>query len=121
MADISQDFEIWSGDTLLVGFTITNPDGTKPTLSSPTAVWRASTTPEPTTAQTKITKTSAAGQITLTEGASSWGAVVALVTADTETLRPGNYYHALRVFDGAESFTTSTGIMTLYGSVPPSS
>lgn len=118
MAIEDQDFPIWSGDKLLLGITILNDDGAKPSFSAPTAVWTMATVAEPTEAQVKIRKTTAGGTISLSESTDSWDAVVTILPDDTESLRPGTYFHALRVWDGSDSFTTTTGKVTLKGSIP---
>lgn len=93
---------MYSGDSVSIAVTVTDSTtGAAVNLTGATLTWALATAPG---ATATLTKTSGAGEITVS-GASSNVATVALQPADTAGLG-GLYTHELQVVDGASAVYT---------------
>jgi hypothetical protein len=90
-----QSFEMFSGDTRAIVILVVDDQGNSLNLVGGSATWQlaaANWRSDP-TATPLVTKTSAAGQITLANGSFT----INLASADTVGLIAGSYYHEAQV------------------------
>lgn len=120
MARELQDFKMSSGDTLELEIEVSGPKGAAIVLTDPFVVWMLTTAPEPTEGEIKITKDSrVVGQASIAPGdAGKWIARIYILHSDSEELKPGLYYHFLRVVDASGRYTVMSGKARLDGSIP---
>ena len=103
MGKLNQDFTTWKGNYRRIDFYIEDVS----TVTGGTASWAMSLSD---TGNTLITKTTAAGTITLSGKTVS----VFLQPEDTSSLTAGTYYHELRLVDVAgQPSTPAIGVVTL--------
>ncbi len=98
-----QNFEIYSGDTKTLKFTVKDQDDVIKDISAASVKWSAA---RKRTGTAQIQKTSDAGQITITDGPNGL-LEVALVVGDTKD-RQGDYYHELEITDVAGRISTAS-------------
>lgn len=114
MALTSQDFTLYSGDTSILEFTLTEQDGTTPlNLDGLSAINWAFSKIRPTGYGARILQKTLASGVTIIN--SELGRVdVALAPVDTATLKAGQYHHELEVTDLLSNVTTvAVGTMTI--------
>lgn len=103
-----QNFEIHSGDSKTLKFTIRDQNDAIKDITGATATWAAA---KRKTSSTLISKTSGSG-ITITD-ATNGLLEVELDPADTEALK-GDYYHELQLVDNqSRKSTAAYGTMTV--------
>jgi hypothetical protein len=113
MADgVNQDFSIYAGDDQNIAVTIKNRDGSNMNITNVTELqWvikRFSLSADPI-----ITKLLSEAEIIKTD-ATNGGARIVLLSADTQSVYPGPYYHELRVSDENGFISTvMTGTVTI--------
>lgn len=105
----TRDFSMFAGDDLTLTVTVKETDGTATTITSAAISWKASKSNSKTAA---ITKSTAAGGVTITNGA---GGIftVSLDPADTTSLE-GDYIHEAQItFSNGDVRTVLRGVMTI--------
>ncbi len=112
MPAISQDIEMWAGDSKIVTIVITDLQNNPVDLTGAICYWWCGRSVHTREADMFIKKSSnPGGGIILLEnpsGGPQWDAVFTLYPSDTDFLPPGTYYHEAEVIDGSGFISTIT-------------
>jgi hypothetical protein len=89
-----QSFDLFAGDSRALTFTVVDDSGNNVDLTGASAIWEmAPLNWKSSAASPLLTKTSAAGGITLANGSFT----LKLASTDTEGLTEGSYYHEAQI------------------------
>jgi len=108
---IPQDFELVSGNDKILKFNTTDQDDIVVDLTGATIIWAMANTAK---AKKNIIEYTSPVQVTITAPATGGLFEVAILTAATEGLKGGEYYHEVRVVSaGGKKTTVAYGTVTL--------
>lgn len=120
MPAVEQNVQHWRGDSLKINIPIRNKDGSPVNMSGGSARWWLGTSASAVGDKVLIKKTAGSG-LTLVLEDDVWVAKVAIEPADTQGLKPRDYYHELEVVDGTGAVSTVTvGTFTINQTMIPS-
>ncbi len=120
MPAVEQNVQHWRGDSRRIQIPIREEDGTPVDMAGGSARWWLGKSA--TAVGDKVVVKKAAGSgLSLSVDDDLWTAEIRLDPADTQALRPGDYYHELEVVDGAGAVSTVTvGTFTINQTMIPS-
>ena len=111
---VPQDFELVSGNDKTLKFTTTDEDGAAVNLTGATIIWAFAKSE---TAKTPLFDYTSPANVTITNAVGGLFEVE-IQSADTESLKGGEYYHEARVESSTgNKITVAYGVVTLLDNV----
>jgi hypothetical protein len=102
MPATDQTVTSWMGDTHIIAIPVKDGDNNNVDLTGASADWWMGKNANAKGADVYIKKSSAVPtEIQLTNNLGLWTVTIKILPADTETLKPGKWYHECRVTDSA--------------------
>src|SRR5215203_5565647 len=114
MPSEDQTVRMWCGDSQALTITVRDADGGNVDLSGATARWWMGKSATATGTGIYLQKATGGSGITITSNAGLYTLNITIAPADTEDLKPGDWYHEAEVIDsGGNVSTVTVGTFTL--------